>query len=109
MTALPIADGLTADVLAALLEPEERVEGHLKVRGVARYAADAARPDMLWSGTLYSSVPHANIVSLDVSAARAMPGVHVVLTGAELGTTLWGRPIRDWPLLATDRVPFLGD
>jgi CO/xanthine dehydrogenase Mo-binding subunit len=109
MTAIPIAEGLSADVLAALLEPEERLEGHLKVRGVARYAADASRPGMLWSATLYSSVPHARIVSLDVSAARAMPGVHAVLTGADLGSTLWGRRVRDWPLLAVDRVRFIGD
>src|SRR6202023_2949186 len=84
-------------------------EGHLKGRGVARYAADAARPGMLWSATLYSSIAHGRIVSLDVSAARALPGVHVVLTGADLGATLWGRRIRDWPLLAVDRVRFIGD
>src|SRR5438132_12336398 len=55
---------------ASLLEPEERIEGQLKVRGVARYAADAARPGMLWSAILYSSVAHARIVSLDVSARQ---------------------------------------
>ena len=100
---------LTADVQAILLEPEERAEGHLKVRGAARYAADAAMPGMLWSATLYSPLPHARIVSVDASAARRLPGVHAVLTGAELGSTLWGRRIRDWPLLAVDRVRFVGD
>ncbi|HEY0581262.1 MAG TPA: xanthine dehydrogenase family protein, partial [Chloroflexota bacterium] len=96
-------------LLAALLEPEERIEGHLKVRGVARYAADAARPGMLWSAILYSPVAHARIASLDASAARAMPGVHAVLTGEDLGDTLWGRRVRDWPLLARDTVRFIGD
>jgi CO/xanthine dehydrogenase Mo-binding subunit len=100
---------LSADVQALLLEPEERAEGHLKVRGAARYAADASMPGMLWSATLYASAPHARIVSLDASAARQMPGVHAVLTGVELGSTLWGRRIRDWPLLAVDRVRFVGD
>jgi CO/xanthine dehydrogenase Mo-binding subunit len=111
MTANLVADSSkrTADVLASLLEPEERVEGHLKVRGVARYAADAARPGMLWSAVLYSPLPHARIVSIDASAARQMPGVHAVLTGEDLGSTLWGRRIRDWPLLAVDRVRFIGD
>src|SRR6266851_4740705 len=96
-------------IRAALLEPEERIEGQLKVRGVARYAADAARPGMLWSATLYSSVAHARLIALDVEATRTMPGVHAVLTGADLGATLWGRRIRDWPLLAVDRVRFIGD
>src|SRR6266568_942899 len=109
MSAIGVADGLTAEVLASLLEPEERIEGHLKVRGVARYAADAARTGMLWSAILYSPAPHARITRLDASAARAMPGVHAVLTGEDLGSTLWGRRVRDWPLLAVDRVRFIGD
>jgi CO/xanthine dehydrogenase Mo-binding subunit len=102
-------EGLTAEVLAALTEPEERVEAHLKVRGVARYAADASMPGMLWSATLYSPVSHARITSIDADHARAIPGVHAVLTGHELGDILWGRRIRDWPLLARDRVRFIGD
>jgi CO/xanthine dehydrogenase Mo-binding subunit len=109
MSAISVADGLTAAVLASLLEPEERAEGHLKVRGVARYAADASRPAMLWSATLYSPVAHARITRLDASAARALPGVHAVLTGEDLGSTLWGRRLRDWPLLAVERVRFIGD
>src|SRR5438552_1757996 len=106
---MTVAEGLTAEVLAALIEPEERAEGHLKVRGVARYAADATQPGMLWSATLYSPVPHARIVALNAQPAREMPGVHTVLTGTDLGNTLWGRRIRDWPLLARDRVRFIGD
>src|SRR5438067_1225071 len=106
---MSVGEGLTAEVLAALLEPEERAEGQLKVRGVARYAADATRPGRLWSATLYSPVAHARIVSLNASAARSMPGVHAVLTGDDLGSILWGRRIRDWPLLARDRVRFIGD
>ncbi len=109
MTSTAIPEGLTAEVLATLSTPEERVEARLKVRGVARYAADAARPGMLWSAILYSPLPHALITHLDAQAARGMPGVHAVLTGHELGDVLWGRRIRDWPLLARDRVRFIGD
>jgi CO/xanthine dehydrogenase Mo-binding subunit len=100
---------MTPEVRAVLLEPEERAERHLKVRGEARYAADASMPGMLWSATLYSPLPHARIVSFDASAARQMRGVHAVLTGADLGTTFWGRRVRDWPLLAVERVRFVGD
>jgi CO/xanthine dehydrogenase Mo-binding subunit len=100
---------IPSEVLAALAEPEERVEGQLKVRGAARYAADASLPGMLWSATLYSPVAHARIVSLNADAARSIPGVHAVLTGDDLGNILWGRRVRDWPLLARDRVRFIGD
>ena len=90
-------------------EVEKRVDGALKVRGAARYAADASLPGMLWSATLYSPASHARIVRVDATKARHMPGVHAVLTGKELGSTLWGRRVRDWPLLARDRVRFIGD
>lgn len=100
---------MTSEVLATLAEPEERIEGERKVRGAARYAADAALPGMLWSATLYSPVAHARIVSLNADAARQMPGVHAVLTGDDLGQILWGRRVRDWPLLARERVRFIGD
>ncbi len=109
MTSTAIPEGLTAEVLAALATREERIEARLKVRGVARYAADASMPDMLWSAILYSPLPHARITRVDARAARAMPGVHAVLTGDDLGDVLWGRRIRDWPLLARDRVRFIGD
>jgi CO/xanthine dehydrogenase Mo-binding subunit len=109
MTTTAIPEGLTAEVLASLSEPEERVEAHLKVRGVARYAADASMPGMLWSATLFSPLAHARITRIDASRARNMPGVHAVLTGDDLGNILWGRRIRDWPLLARDRVRFIGD
>jgi CO/xanthine dehydrogenase Mo-binding subunit len=64
---------------------------------------------MLWSAILHSPLPHARIARVDARAARSLPGVHAVLTGQELGGVLWGRRIRDWPLLARDRVRFIGD
>jgi CO/xanthine dehydrogenase Mo-binding subunit len=109
MSEMAIPEAAPSAVLDALLEPEERVEGALKVRGAARYAADATMPGMLWSATLYSPHAHARIVSLDAAAARALPGVYAVLTGEDLGTVRWGRRIRDWPLLARERVRFVGD
>jgi CO/xanthine dehydrogenase Mo-binding subunit len=109
MTSPAIPEGLTTEVLAALSTAEERIEARLKVRGVARYAADAARPGMLWSAILYSPLPHARIMRIDAQAAKSIPGVHAVLTGEDLGNVLWGRRIRDWPLLARDRVRFIGD
>ena len=99
----------TSEVVAAFGQPEERVEAQLKVRGVARYAADASMPGMLWSATLYSPLSHARITRIDAQKARSIEGVHAVLTGHELGNILWGRRIRDWPLLARDRVRFIGD
>lgn len=90
-------------------EPEYRVEGPLKVTGAARYTADVQMPGMLWLAYTRSPHPHARIVSVDASAARRLPGVHAVLTGADLGDVRLGRRLLDWPVLATDRVRMVGD
>lgn len=90
-------------------EPEYRVEGPLKVTGRARYSADVRLPGMLWARFAMSRLPHARIVSIDTSAALAVPGVHAVLTGADIGPRRFGRVLYDWPVLAYGRVRFVGE
>ena len=94
---------------ALLREPEYRVEGPLKVTGAARYTADVTMPGMLWLAYARSDRPHARILSVDVSAAREVPGVHAVLTGADIGDACVGRRVLDWPALARERVRIIGD
>jgi CO/xanthine dehydrogenase Mo-binding subunit len=94
---------------ALLQEPEYRVEGPLKVTGAARYTADVVMPGMLWLAYTRSDRPHARIVSIDASAAREVPGVHAVLTGADIGDACVGRRVLDWPAVARDRVRIIGD
>lgn len=54
------------------------------VAGQGRFVADVALEGMLHVAILPSQHPAARIVSIDASAALAMPGVHYVLTGDEL-------------------------
>ena len=97
-------------VADALAEPEYRVEGHLKVTGRARYAADVRQSGMLHAVYVRSPYAHALIRSIDTSRARAVPGVHAVLTGADLPEhARFGRRIQDWPVLARGKVLFVGD
>src|SRR5438309_5940103 len=103
------ATTLTPDQAAVLEVPEIRVEGALKATGHARYTRDFAMPGMLWASFLMSPHAHARIVSIDTSAARAVPGVHAVLTGDDIGRKHLGRQVADWPVLAYDRVRFVGD
>ncbi len=87
----------------------ERVDAPAKVQGGAQYAADLTRPGMLIGAVLRSSVPHAEILSIDTSAALRLPGVHVVLTAADLPDVRVGRAVRDMPVLARGRVRFIGE
>ena len=91
------------------VDHEIRIDGREKVSGRAEYAADASRPGMLWAAFVRSTVPHARIVHIDSTAARQMRGVHAVLTGPDIGEHFLGRALLDWPVLAIDRVRFIGD
>lgn len=87
-----------------------RKDATAKVSGNANYTADVRLPGMLHAKVLRSPHPHARIVRVDTTAARSVAGVHAVLTGADLAdvaTTGWY--IKDQPVVAIDRVRYVGD
>ncbi len=88
-----------------------KVDAVAKVTGAAVYTDDMTLPGMLHGAILHSPLPHARIVRLDPSKARALPGVHAVLTAAEAGDTKYGvSPARyDETVLAIDKVRYVGD
>ena len=88
---------------------ELRVDGAIKTSGQAKYSADFTMPGMLWADFVSSTMAHAKIVSIDTSEALAMPGVHAVLTGKDIGEHYFGRRLCDWPVLSIDRVRFIGE
>src|SRR5580704_9560271 len=79
-------------------QPIERLEDFRFVRGRGQYVDDLARNDMLHAAILRSAVAHGRIRSIDVSRARNMPGVHSVITAADLGSPLPQVPMRLQPM-----------
>jgi CO/xanthine dehydrogenase Mo-binding subunit len=61
-----------------------RSDGAKKVTGRAVYINDLKRPGMLYGAILYSEHPHAVIKSIDVSQAKALPGVRAVITADDV-------------------------
>jgi CO/xanthine dehydrogenase Mo-binding subunit len=100
---------LSRDIADILETPEVRVDAALKTTGRARYTGDFQLSGTLWARFLLSPHPHARIVSIDTAAARAAPGVHAVLTADDTGRRRWGRIVSDWPVLAYDRVRYVGE
>jgi len=90
-------------------QPIGRLDGVDKVSGSARYSADVTLPGLVWGKALRSPLPHARIVRIDTSNARALPGVLAVLTARDLPDVLVGRRMFDMPMLARDRVRFIGE
>jgi CO/xanthine dehydrogenase Mo-binding subunit len=87
-----------------------RPDSVAKVTGEFAYSSDLSEPGMLWGRTLRSPHPHARIVSIDLGAALALPGVHAVLTHADVpGEKTYGLEFADQPVLAMDRVRYHGE
>ena len=61
-------------------ESPRRPDGPSKVRGEFVYSSDLTVEGMLWGATVRSPHPYARIISIDSTAALALPGVHTVLT-----------------------------
>jgi carbon-monoxide dehydrogenase large subunit len=93
----------------AIGQSAPRADGQEKVTGTARYTADVRLPGLLWAKALRSPLPHARILRIEATRAQRLPGVHAVLTGADVAGVLYGRRLRDIPVLAQDRVRFLGE
>src|SRR6201986_4717859 len=99
----------------------KRSEDPRILTGAGRYVDDIKLPGMLHAAFVRSPMAHALVLSVDVSAALALPGVVAALTGADLEAmtvpgpdalmALIGEtgPTPEFTLLATDRVRFVGD
>ena len=94
---------------AVVGKPVTRQEGPDKVSGHFQYAADVTLPGMIWGKVLRSPYPHARILHIDTSQAMSLPGVRAVITGQDTAGMLVGRMVRDVPLLAVDKVRFVGE
>jgi xanthine dehydrogenase D subunit len=87
-----------------------RPDGVPKVRGEFEYASDMWMEGMLYGATLRSPHPSAEIWSIDVSNALAVPGVHAVLTHEDVpGRKVYGGEIPDQPVLAWERIRYQGE
>lgn len=85
-----------------------RGEARDKVTGAWVYGADLVLPGMLHAKVLRSPYPHAKIVAINVSRARALRGVRAVVTGDDV-PYLFGSAIRDEPFLARGKVRYAGE
>jgi carbon-monoxide dehydrogenase large subunit len=99
--------------------PVRRVEDLRLLRGKGRYVDDISRPGQLHAAILRSSVAHGTVRRIDAAAARSLPGVHIVITAADLGERVPEIPVRLFPnermkpfhqpVMAKKKVRFVGE
>ena len=101
MSAVPLEkpdEPVSGSKAARLGMPVSRVDGPVKVRGQARYAAEHPEPGLLFAVVVSGSIAKGRIVQIDAAAARALPGVVDVLTHAH-------RPrMRSWDMFHKDLI-----
>jgi carbon-monoxide dehydrogenase large subunit len=103
----------------AIGQPIERVEDERLLRGAGRFVDDMTDPCHLHAVLLRSAVAHGIIRRIDTAAAINLPGVHAVLTAADVATPTPTIPVRlfampehvpfQQPVLAHDRVRYVGE
>jgi xanthine dehydrogenase molybdenum-binding subunit len=89
-----------------------RPDGIEKVTGAAIYTDDLEFDGMLYAKVRRSLVPHAILTALDISKAKALPGVVAVLTAEDIPAEHnHGLVTYDWPVLVGvgERIRYVGD
>jgi len=96
--------------LRVIGKPLPKVDAVAKVTGRAVYADDMLPARTLHCRILRSPHPHARILSIDTSAARRIPGVLAVITGADLPIKFGILPVtQDERALEHEKVRYVGD
>ncbi|WP_287930922.1 xanthine dehydrogenase family protein molybdopterin-binding subunit [Arthrobacter sp.] len=93
----------TSEIGKARLRKEDR---HL-ITGRSRFTDNMVLPGMLHLAMVRSPFAHAKITSIDVSAAKASPGVMAVLTGADVAAEQGSLP-NAWPITPDQKAPAHG-
>ncbi|MER3410848.1 MAG: hypothetical protein C4306_12440 [Thermoleophilia bacterium] len=86
-----------------------RPDGKEKATGAGRYTADLNLTGQCYAAFRYADHTHARIRRIDVSKARALPGVMAVLTHEDVPDVRYGQLVQDRRLFAKEKVRFEGD
>lgn len=95
----------------------DRVDAFSKVTGQALYPGDFSFPNQLYMKVLFANKVHAVIRSIDISRAKSVPGVIMILTATDVPNNEYGLGVPDQPVLCgpgsnkqyADHVRFIGD
>jgi xanthine dehydrogenase YagR molybdenum-binding subunit len=97
--------------------PVSRLDGALKVRGAARFAAEVPLENMVYAALVYATIPSGRIATLETRAAEAAPGVVLVMTyrnsprmnnPASFGSSPTAAAASDLPVMQDDGIHWNG-
>lgn len=94
------------EVLGKGLPTRDAVE---QVTGRLMFAGDLGHSGTLHGVLLRSACSHAKLLQVNTEKAKRLPGVKLILTGRDLPSNRCGRYLKDFVLLARDRVLYWGE
>jgi 4-hydroxybenzoyl-CoA reductase subunit alpha len=101
---------VTGSKFSIIGKPIAMVDAAGKTTGAGKYTDDLSLPGMLVGKILHSSYPHARIVRIDASRAKALEGVVAIVTGDDAPNRYGILPVgHDETALAVDKVRYIGD
>ena len=107
------ATGSAGSAAGSVGQSVPRLEARAKVTGRAEYVHNLRLPGMLHARIFRSTVAHGRIKRIDVTAARAVAGVHRIVTGEDIRTLIpdpyYGPAFHDQPILALEKVRYAGE
>jgi xanthine dehydrogenase YagR molybdenum-binding subunit len=112
-----VPDPLIARKHGLIGTPVSRLDGPLKVRGTARFAAEVPLENMVYAALVYGTIPSGLIATLDTRAAEAAPGVVLVMTHrnaprlnkpAMFGSSPTAAAASDLPIMQDERIHWNG-
>jgi xanthine dehydrogenase YagR molybdenum-binding subunit len=112
-----VPDPLIARKHGLIGTPVSRLDGPLKVRGTARFAAEVPLENMVYAALVYGTIPSGRIATLDTKAAEGAPGVVLVMTHrnaprlnkpAMFGSSPTAAAASDLPIMQDERIHWNG-
>ena len=112
-----VPDPLIAHQHGKIGTPVSRLDGPLKVKGAARFAAEFAFDDMVYAALAYATIPRGRIAAIDTAAAEDAPGVALVMTHRNaprmtppgvFGSSPTAVGPADLPIMQDDRIHWNG-
>ncbi|MCI3953467.1 MAG: aerobic-type carbon monoxide dehydrogenase, large subunit CoxL/CutL-like protein, partial [Burkholderiales bacterium] len=107
------ATGSAGSAAGSVGQSVPRLEARAKVTGRAEYVHNLRLPGMLHARIFRSTIAHGRIKRIDVTAARAVAGVHRIVTGEDIRTLIpdpyYGPAFHDQPILALEKVRYAGE
>lgn len=89
--------------------PTPRIDGPLKTTGKAMYSSDHSFPGLVYAWPVTATVSGGTVTSIDVSAAKKMPGVVAVYTHEDIGPLYRTPPAAGFSMIIDEKRPPLED